>query len=188
MRRLRRSGGWSGAISILREDGWIDGEAVTEARTGFMSDPRIVFEEDYTAALGRAVYVFAVYEWVIVWTGERLQPGFRSSCGGAKPKTSRQIACAFKKLLENPYPDRTAKDLFDLSELHARFDASAEERNRLVHARPGTGPSGEQMLFYKDKGVSKDWPLPEVEEAHRRFDWEACEANALYYRLWPSQG
>jgi hypothetical protein len=37
---------------------------------------RIVVDDPYVMALGRATYVFAILEWNAVWCAERLDPGF----------------------------------------------------------------------------------------------------------------
>jgi hypothetical protein len=37
---------------------------------------RTPFDSGYVAAIGRAIYIFANYEWTVVHTMEKLRPGF----------------------------------------------------------------------------------------------------------------
>jgi hypothetical protein len=63
-----------------------------------MSDElRTPYDSGYVAAIGRAIYIFAIYEWNVVHTIERLRPGFLHRWRFAKnPMTAGTVGKKFK--------------------------------------------------------------------------------------------
>jgi hypothetical protein len=45
---------------------------------------RTSYDSEYVAAIGRAIFIFANYEWTVVHTMEKLRPGFLSKWRFAK--------------------------------------------------------------------------------------------------------
>jgi hypothetical protein len=133
--------------------------------------------DEYTAMLGRTIYNFTYYEWAVVWTIEKIQPGYLQWYSE-----------------EGPTAGRVAKKFADvIGGLDARlgpcatdFDRLRVERDKLLHAHPYTSADGVQQLGYQGRHPSTEWPFAEVEDAARKFDAAACELIGLFYQLWPS--
>lgn len=141
-----------------------------------MTSFRIPADGEYTAMLGRAVYNFTYYEWVVVWTIEKIQPGYLNRYSQEGP-TAGVVASKFKAVIAGADPR--------LAACAARFDDLRKERDKLLHAHPYTAENGVQQLGYRGRHPSTEWPLPEVEKAALAFDNAACELNHLFYQLWP---
>lgn len=142
-----------------------------------MTNFRIPADDAYTAMLGRAIYNFTYYEWVVVYITERLEPGYLSYYTNTGP-TAGQVAPKFLGVVEGADARLTA--------YAATFDHLRKERDKLLHAHPYTAANGVQQLGYRGRHPSTEWPLPEVEKAARKFDNAACELNSLFHQLWPS--
>lgn len=141
-----------------------------------MTNFRIPADDAYTAMLGRAVYNFTYYEWVVVWTIEKIQPGYLSHYSQEGP-TAGHVASKFKAVVVGA----DAR----LAACAAAFDALRKERDKLLHAHPYTAANGVQQLGYRGRHPSAEWPLAEVEKAALAFDDAACELNSLFHQLWP---
>ena len=148
---------------------------------------RVPYDPQYTALVGKAVYVFAYYEWAVIYLIEQFKPGFVNRyCRGA-PMTSGGV----KKELEGVVNSHgTILSNVSRPELEAcvmRFSALVKKRNALIHAHPITDRDGSQILNYQarvDRPLpDMKWPVSEVEAAITEFDSAACEANALLHRL-----
>jgi hypothetical protein len=143
---------------------------------------RIPADDTYTAILGRAVYNFAYYEWVVVWTLEKLRPGYLQYYSRKGP-TSGRVAESFTeavKSFRSASPDQDA-----LAICAATFDGLRKERDKLLHAHPYTAAAGVQQLGYRGRHPATEWPMAEVEDVAEKFDAAACELNHLFYKFWP---
>jgi hypothetical protein len=59
----------------------------------FVDEFRTPYDSRYVAAIGRAIYIFAIYEWNIVHTMEKLRPGFLNKWRFARrPMTAGKVA------------------------------------------------------------------------------------------------
>jgi hypothetical protein len=143
---------------------------------------RIPADIEYTGMLGRAVYNFAYYEYVVIWTIEKLDPGYLHHYA---TKTSGIISSDFSDRVQ-ANPQAVPEMQTRLAACAATFDTLRKERDKLLHAHPYTAAGGTQQLGYRGRHPSAEWPLPEVEAAARKFDEAACELNELFYQLWPS--
>ncbi len=141
-----------------------------------MTNFRIPTDDEYTAMLGRAVYNFTYYEWVVVWTIEKSEPGYLLHYSKKGP-TAGSVATKFKTVVIGA----DAR----LAACAATFDDLRKERNKLLHAHPYTAANGVQQLGYRGHHPSAEWPLPEVEKAALAFEDAACELNGLFHQLWP---
>ena len=65
---------------------------------------RTPYDSGYVAAIGRAIFIFANYEWTVVHTMERLRPGFLSKWRFAK---NRMTAGTFGKKFSNAVNEAT---------------------------------------------------------------------------------
>lgn len=144
-----------------------------------MSDERkrIVLDPDYATALGQALYCFALCEWNAVYCIQEQQPGYvadafrptQSTMAGTVADKLRSVS---RKLSNGPdkLEWEQAAQLF--------FDLVTAERNRLVHAKPGTNQVGEQRLFY----FGYEWTVERVQAVADRFTQCGMTLNNLYNR------
>lgn len=140
--------------------------------------PRIRVASDYLSAVGRATYNFAYLEWVIIWTGQELAPGFISK---AQKLTAGQISERFATIvsaLDEQHPARVA-----LLEVAASFKDLVIIRNQLMHAKPYTADRGEQRLLYNGKSGRKDWPADAILETAAAFEALAIKGNNIFHRV-----
>ncbi len=143
---------------------------------------RTPFREDYAAALGRVVYIFACDEWLLISTGQKLRPGFVAEAR-APEVTFKKLAKLFEVCVADaPGIDHATKAA--LRRCAGRFRQSALLRNTLIHAHPATDSDGSQRLHYWNPSTSVEWPDKEVENAARKFDDAVTELNGLYSRLY----
>jgi hypothetical protein len=148
---------------------------------------RVPFDPTYTAVIGTAIYVFAYYEWAVIYLIQQFRPGFVSRyCRGA-PMTSGHVKRELEAVLEDAATDYTRVPRADLEACCERFASLIHKRNALIHAHPITDTDGAQILNYQarvDRPLpDMKWPLGSVEQVLREFDAAACDANALLHRL-----
>jgi len=148
---------------------------------------RVPVDDTYTALIGKAVYVFAYYEWTIIYIINYLRSGFVSRYSRGDPMTSAKV----RKELQNTINKSLA--LFakvSKAELQAccdEFERLIVKRNALIHAHPITDEDGSQILAYQTK-VTKPlpdlkWSKTEIESIIGEFDTAACAAGRLLDRL-----
>jgi hypothetical protein len=133
---------------------------------------RIPTDTEYIAALGLATYAFARCEWQVVWCCEKLRTGAVSKVTGGE-MTAGKIAKYFANLVRNMPPSETRTTLSELSEEFGRLVAV---RNRIVHGKPCTAPSGAQRL--SSGGVIE---LEDIEHAADAFAACGSALNRVYY-------
>lgn len=139
-----------------------------------MTKFRIPADDDYTAILGRAIYNFTYYEWVVVWTVEKLQPGYLNEYTKKAP-TSGVLANKFITVVKGADPR--------LAACAGTFSKACIMRDQLLHAHPYTAAGGTQQLGYRGRHPDTQWPLADVEEAAQNFDQAACELSSLFDEL-----
>ncbi|MBN3072349.1 hypothetical protein [Pectobacterium brasiliense] len=129
-------------------------------------------KSDYTDALGRAVFTFATCEWQVVWCSEKICPGVLRKIVGEE-LTAGKIAKLFIDLCRN-MPKSKEREV--LSNAARRFSVLVEERNRILHGKPCTGPNGEARL--SGSGVIE---INDLENAADAFVECSGELNEIYY-------
>ena len=148
---------------------------------------RVPYDSQYSALVGTAVYVFAYYEWAVIYLIQQFKPGFVARyCRGA-PMTSGGVKKELEAILANPTTNYTAVTAAELEACFQEFARLIDRRNALIHAHPITDRDGSQILNYQAK-VDRSlpdmkWPVSEVEAAITEFDIAACSANDLVHRL-----
>ena len=133
---------------------------------------RIPVNDEYVALVGKAVYVFAYYEWTIIWIIEYLEPGFVSEYSRGKPITSggdRGVKGRLKSAIDSPKDTLENSTIEELKSCLATFSLLIEKRNALIHAHPCTDNDDAQILVYQTQ-TSKSlpdmkWPSAEVEKS-----------------------
>lgn len=149
---------------------------------------RVQFNSEYTAILGTAVYVFAYYEWAVIYLIQQFKPGFVALyCRREVPMTSGRVKQELRSVLNDPatvYAEVTREELqgcFD------RFGVLIDKRNALIHAHPVTDRDGSQILNYQTcvgrPLPDMKWTIREIKEALREFDAAACDANEMLHRF-----
>jgi hypothetical protein len=139
-----------------------------------MKDARLrqPVKADYTHALGHAAYCFAICEWNVVWSCEKISPGSLRRIVDDE-LTAGQIARVFIDLTARMKPSPGRDELAVLAE---RFRILVRRRNEILHGKPCTGPNGEARL--SAPGVLE---IPDLEAAADSFSQCAIEVNALLH-------
>jgi hypothetical protein len=134
---------------------------------------RIPQDPDYFHSLGLAAVAFARLEWNAVWCCERLSQGYIQTIERDK-KTAGRIARDLKSLFQR-VQDATlqAKTL----PLASKFIDLVDERNGLMHGKPGTSGTGDQRLF---RGGS-EWTIQEIDSFADDCVKAASPLNSLLY-------
>ena len=152
-----------------------------------MTKLRVPFDPDYVELLGKAVYLFAYYEWIIIYLIEVLAPGFLQTYSrGKQPLPSGEVGKRFTSAIGSSRvmaPDH-------LNELHdcaTEFQKLVDRRNALVHAHPITDTDGNQILHYQ---TSLSRSLPDMKWDERSIkdflvaaDAAVDRAHSLYMKL-----
>lgn len=149
---------------------------------------RIPVDDPYVALVGKAVYMFAYYEWTIIWIIECFERGFVDTYSrGKKPLTSGLVKNKFQKIiniLPTEIPEILQQDLQDCCDT---FDQLINKRNTLIHAHPCTDINGSQILSYQGN-LSKPlpdmkWPREEVEKIICEIDVAACDVGVILDKI-----
>jgi len=143
---------------------------------------RVPVNDSYASLLGKAVYVFAYYEWTIIYIIEKLEPGFVTRYSRGKPMTSGVVSKKFENVI-NPLPN-TPQDLLDC---HTKFSALVDRRNTLIHAHPARASDGSDILAYQTdprrKFPNVQWSNGDAELLIKDIDNAAVEAGQLLEKL-----
>ena len=62
---------------------------------------RVPVDDAYATLIGKAVYIFAYYEWNIVWIIELIQNGFVRSYSRGNPMTSGAVKQKLRSVIDN---------------------------------------------------------------------------------------
>jgi hypothetical protein len=148
---------------------------------------RVPFDPSYTALVGTAVYVFAYYEWAVIYLIQQFKPDFVSRYCRAAPMTSGQVKRELEAILNDAATVYTKVSRAELVACCSRFASLIDKRNALIHAHPITDTDGATILNYQTKVdrplPDMKWPAASVEQVLQEFDAAACEANALLHCL-----
>jgi hypothetical protein len=127
---------------------------------------------DYVHALGLAAYGFASCEWQVVWCCEKIRPGSLNKIVGDE-LTAGKIAKVFVDLTRNMPKSRQREEL---SRAAQTFIDLVETRNKILHGKPCTGPTGDARLSAK-----KILEISDLEDAADSFTACGIELNRLFY-------
>lgn len=153
-----------------------------------MKNFRVPIDASYVASVGQAVYLFAYYEWAIIWLIDFFEPGFvHEYSRGRRPLTSRRVEERLGKCLskwKDSYPDNVQKKLAHCQQM---FSGHIVERNALIHAHPITDSDNAQILAYQTDPSKPlpdmKWPSSEVVRFVASLDEAASTAVDLLYEL-----
>ena len=149
---------------------------------------RVPVDDDYVALVGKAVYIFAYYEWSIIWIVELMQPGFVKEYSRAeRPMMSGAVKARLKAAIETSSVDDTRVSKRELEACLAEFDALIIKRNALIHAHPITDVDGAQVLAYQTNSSrplpDMKWQAEEVAGLIASFDKAAVSAGQILDRM-----
>ena len=150
-----------------------------------MSDEfRTPCDSGYVAAIGRAIYIFAIYEWTVVHTMEKLRPGFLDKWRFAKnPMTAGRLGKKFKNAVDESSdlaPPLTSR----LKEAARAFIEFVDERNELVHAHVYSEPDVRQQLIYQGKDKTRTWSVAEIDDRAHRFENSSIALRDFMKEIW----
>jgi hypothetical protein len=133
---------------------------------------RVPIDPEYISALGLATYAFARCEWQVVWCSEKILPGSITKIV-SKEMTAGMIGKHFSDLVKNM---PKSKEREALSSLASKFLDLVNERNRIIHGKPCTAPTGEQRL--SGNGIIEITHLEKIADA-----FIVCneKLNSLFY-------
>lgn len=129
-------------------------------------------DPEYSQALGEAVYTFSILEWNVVWICERIKPG---ALAALSPKTAGTIAKRFITLAESLSDSEDKTKL-----LHAalRFDELVEQRNGLVHGRPGMDVADGLSKLFR---AGELWTVEKIRHTADEFSQCAITLNEYFH-------
>lgn len=156
-------------------------------RVTLHTSTRVPVDDAYVALVGKAVYVFAYYEWAIICIVEILRAGFVGDYSRGKPMTSGNVKDQFQSAIYDLPADFRKVSEVDLQRICDEFERLIVTRNALIHAHPVTDFDRAQILAYQT-AVAKPlpdmiWPTSEVISIIAVFDSAACEACSILDRL-----
>lgn len=150
---------------------------------------RIPVSNEYLVSLGRATYIFAYYESMIVDLIDRFTPGFKTEVARSKRNhTAGTIRGKLKELIDDASTDFSRVSKAELQGAHDRFEALIDRRNSLIHGRPITASDGSQILAYQghaNKAVPDEhWPAHAIDDFSNEVAKERIEhVGPLFERV-----
>ena len=151
------------------------------------SSTRVPVDDSYSALVGKAVYIFAYYEWTIIYLIEYLSSGFVHKYSRGSSMTSGAVCQEFQKTVGSSLVSFAKASQAELQACCDEFERLIVKRNALIHAHPVTDSDGSQILAYQTKTTKPlpdmKWPRTDVETIIQEFDAAACRAGAILDRL-----
>jgi hypothetical protein len=145
---------------------------------------RTPYDLGYVAAIGRAIFIFANYEWTVVHTMEKLRPGFLSKWRFAKnPMTAGKLGKKFRNAVDEA-SDLAPPLVSNLKDAARAFIAFIDERNELVHAHVYSTVNGSQQLIYQGKNKTRTWSVAEINDLAHRFENYSIALRDLMKEIW----
>lgn len=129
-------------------------------------------DPEYSQALGEAVYTFSILEWNAVWICERIKPG---ALAALNPKTVGTIAKRFITLAGSL---SDSEDKTKLLNAALRFDELVEQRNGLVHGRPGMDAADGLSKLFR---AGELWTVEKIRNAADEFSECAITLNECFH-------
>ena len=117
-------------------------------------------DQDYTSALGRAVFEFARLEWLAVQCCDTIKEG---SVEELSERTAGRVADTLLHLARGLASSLAASELQEAAE---DFRAYVGTRNNLLHAKPAFNAEGQERLF-RD---GDQWTLAELDAVRLAFE------------------
>jgi hypothetical protein len=129
-------------------------------------------KSDYANALGVATFCFAICEWNAVSCAERIHPGSLRNFVGDE-LTAGRIAKKLLDLSRNMPPSAEREEITSAAQI---FLNVITIRNRIIHGKPCTGPSGEARI-----SAHQVLEIADLEDAADAFSSCSIELNRLLH-------
>lgn len=148
---------------------------------------RVPVDDAYVALVGKAVYIFAYYEWAIICIVEILRSGFVGRYSRGKPMTSGAVKDELQSAIDDLPAGFRKVSQVELQRICDEFGRLIVKRNALIHAHPVTDFDRSQILAYQAE-VTKPlpdmiWPTSELISFIAVFDSAACQACSILDQL-----
>ncbi len=138
---------------------------------------RVVLDPEYATALGEALYCFALCEWNAVYCIQKCEPGYVADA--FRPTQITMAGTIAYKLLSVSQKMAEGSLKAEWQQVAQQFvDLVTTERNRLIHAKPGTNITDEQRLFY----CGFEWTIKQVGRVADSFADCGKALNRLYHQ------
>lgn len=141
----------------------------------------------YAALVGKAIYVFAYYEWTIIYLIDHLENGFVQNYSRGNPMTSGKVLGKLKEVVVNLNSLPLNITQQELDECISNFTNLITKRNALIHAHPCTNHDGAQILSYQTSSTKNlpdmSWPEDEVIKLISEIDEAACKSGDILDKL-----
>ncbi len=149
---------------------------------------RVPVDDKYATQLGKAVYLFAYYEWTIICIINQIVPDFtREYCRGEKPLTSGLVLKEFKKAMNAFNKDTEQPMNQEFTTYVSTFETLINKRNALVHAHPATDTNGNQILSWQTNSKRHlhdlKWTETEIQRFIKEVDKSAVQINNFFHRI-----
>ncbi|MEQ9099578.1 MAG: hypothetical protein RIF36_21150 [Imperialibacter sp.] len=149
----------------------------------------IPVDDKYAAILGKAVYIFAYYEWTIIYIIAFYESGFvaQYSRPSKSPLTSGAVNQKLKEIINGfDFPESNVTKA-EIELCQQEFESLIAKRNALIHAHPATDIDGSQILVYQTK-PSKPfsdmvWKESEINEIIKEIDNAGVKASAILNQI-----
>jgi len=157
------------------------------SRPRYSAKSRVPVDDAYAALVGKAVYVFAYYEWIIIYIIEQFQRDFVREYCRVEVMMSGKVRTEFQRVIDDPMTDFSKISKHELQASCDEFKRLIVRRNALIHAHPCTDKDGSQILNYQTiptRGIpDMKWSKGEVETIIGEFDRAACSAAVLFDKI-----
>ena len=110
---------------------------------------RVPFDPNYVALVGKAVYVFAYYEWAVIYLMEQFERGFVARYCRKEIMTSGKVKKKLQSILDDPATVYTEVSSTELRNCCDRFGKLIDKQNALIHAHLITDADGSQISTTK---------------------------------------
>lgn len=108
----------------------------------FHSSTRVPVDDFYVALIGKAVYVFAHYEWTIIYIIDYLRSGFAGRYSRGSPMTSGNVRQELQNTIDSSQVSFARVSMVELQACCNKFEKLIVKRNALIHAYPITDSDG----------------------------------------------
>lgn len=148
---------------------------------------RVPIDDSYALLIGKAVYLFAYYEWIVINIVEHLVGGFLRAYCREKLLKSGDVQREFQSAINTREDSLTNLLQTNLQSCCDEFKKLIVKRNALIHAHPITEANGSQILAYQTRTTKPlseiTWSNAEVELIIQEFDSAACQAAEVLDQL-----
>jgi hypothetical protein len=155
--------------------------------TSLHATSRVPVDDAYAALVGKAIYVFAYYEWTLIYIMEQLESGFVAKYSRGEPLESGKVLRKFRGAIDGLTDSFNGVSKAELVALCDEFKRLIVQRNALIHAHPITDADGAQILAYQTQTTrplpDMKWPSSALVSVIAEFDTAACQAGLIFERL-----